>query len=142
MEIGGLGETLTAVRGEAASGGAASSSQSTSSLASVDYEMFLKLLMAQMENQDPLNPTDSTEYVAQLATFSQVEQSIQANAKLERMLTSLQVAQSESLVGSTVTSADGLVSGLVEAVEITGEGLVALLGSGERVTIAEGVRIS
>lgn len=104
--------------------------------------MFLKLLMAQMENQDPLNPTDSTEYVAQLATFSQVEQSIQANAKLERMLTSLQVAQSESLVGSTVTSADGLVSGLVEAVEITGEGLVALLGSGERVTIAEGVRIS
>ncbi|MBU1211196.1 MAG: flagellar hook assembly protein FlgD [Alphaproteobacteria bacterium] len=138
MEISAIGSGQPAATAATGSGGAAS----TSSLASVDYEMFLKLLMAQMENQDPLNPTDSTEYVSQLATFSQVEQSIQANQKLDQMLTSLQVAQSEGLVGHTVTSADGAVSGVVEAVKVSEGGLVAILGNGETVAMVEGVKIS
>jgi flagellar basal-body rod modification protein FlgD len=46
-------------------------------------EDFLKLLLAQLENQDPLNPTQDTEFVAQLATFSSLEQLIDANQNLE-----------------------------------------------------------
>jgi len=38
--------------------------------------MFLQLLVAQLQNQDPLNPTDSTQFVQQLATFQQLEQSV------------------------------------------------------------------
>jgi len=47
---------------------------------SKDSEMFLKLLTAQLKNQDPTNPADATEYVAQIATFTQVEQLVQMNA--------------------------------------------------------------
>ena len=50
----------------------------------VDYQSFLKLLVAQMKNQDPTNPMDSTQYVAQLAAFSQFEQSGRSTPSLTR----------------------------------------------------------
>lgn len=46
---------------------------------SSDFDTFLKLLTAQMKNQDPLNPIDSADYATQLATFSGVEQQIRTN---------------------------------------------------------------
>ena len=46
---------------------------------SSDFETFLKMLTAQMQNQDPLNPVDSTDYATQLATFSSVEQQVLTN---------------------------------------------------------------
>ncbi|MGF1747955.1 flagellar hook capping FlgD N-terminal domain-containing protein [Vibrio cionasavignyae] len=67
---------------------------------------FITLMVAQIENQDPLNPTDGTEYVAQLAQFSQVESSenlvqlMQANTT---MLDNLQVLSTAALVDKTVT---------------------------------------
>lgn len=48
-----------------------------------DYNNFLKLLVAQVQNQDPLEPMDSTTFVSQLAQLSQVEQAIQTNKNLE-----------------------------------------------------------
>lgn len=50
-----------------------------------DFELFLRLLTTQMQNQDPLNPTDSTEYTAQLATFSSVEQQVLTNDLLREL---------------------------------------------------------
>jgi flagellar basal-body rod modification protein FlgD len=46
---------------------------------SSDFETFLKMLTVQMQNQDPLNPVDSSDYATQLATFSGVEQQVQTN---------------------------------------------------------------
>jgi flagellar basal-body rod modification protein FlgD len=48
---------------------------------------FLKLLVAQLENQDPMNPSDPTEFTAQLAQFSQLEQLTIANTSLEGLAT-------------------------------------------------------
>ncbi|HEY1335957.1 MAG TPA: flagellar hook capping FlgD N-terminal domain-containing protein, partial [Bryobacteraceae bacterium] len=42
----------------------------------IDKNMFLQLLVAQLRNQDPLNPSDGTQFIAQLAQFQQLEQSI------------------------------------------------------------------
>ncbi len=50
-----------------------------------DFETFLTLLTAQMKHQDPLNPTDSTEFTAQLATFSGVEQQVRTNDLLREL---------------------------------------------------------
>jgi flagellar basal-body rod modification protein FlgD len=50
-----------------------------------DFETFLKLLTTQLENQDPLNPMESSEFAVQLATFSGVEQQVQTNALLKSM---------------------------------------------------------
>ena len=51
-----------------------------------DFQTFLTLLTTQMRNQDPLKPMDSTEFVAQLASFSAVEQQIRANDRLQGIL--------------------------------------------------------
>ncbi|MGB7800223.1 flagellar hook assembly protein FlgD [Buttiauxella sp.] len=68
-------------------------------------DMFLKLLVAQVQNQDPLNPTDGTEYVGQLAQLSQV-QSMEKVASLMQnssiMMDNLQTLTTANLVGQNV----------------------------------------
>ena len=61
--------------------------QANSSLSQLgdDYNKFLTLLTAQISNQDPLEPVDSTQFVAQLAQLSQVEQAVQTNTRLETL---------------------------------------------------------
>ncbi|EPX78046.1 flagellar hook assembly protein FlgD [Salipiger mucosus] len=61
-----------------------------------DFENFLSLLTAQLQNQDPLEPTDSTKFVQQLAQLSQVEQSVQTNSNLENILSKLSASTSLS----------------------------------------------
>ena len=56
---------------------------------SSDFETFLKMLTAQMENQDPLNPIESSDYAVQLATFSGVEQQVRTNDLLDGLGTKL-----------------------------------------------------
>jgi flagellar basal-body rod modification protein FlgD len=107
----------------------------------IDYQSFLKLLMAEMKNQDPTKPMDSTEYVAQLATFSQVEQSVQTNTKLDQLLQTSALAQAGNIIGHDITSADGNTSGTVSSVRLTSDGLVAILDTGEQVTMESGVVI-
>lgn len=115
----------------------------TSSVAgpSLDYNAFLKLLIAQLKNQDPTKPTDSTEFVAQLATFSQVEQNIAANQKLDSLLTSSALSLADSVIGRTITTSDG-VTGVVASVKIYSDGPVATLTDGKQVRLSAGVSIS
>jgi flagellar basal-body rod modification protein FlgD len=108
----------------------------------VDYQSFLKLLVAQMKNQDPTNPMDSTQYMAQLAAFSQVEQSVQMNTKLDQMLQSSTLAQADAIIGRTITSADGETTGKVASVRLISNGIVAVLEGGKEVTMGPGVKIS
>ncbi|WP_299601416.1 flagellar hook capping FlgD N-terminal domain-containing protein [uncultured Tateyamaria sp.] len=61
----------------------------TSSVLSSDFEVFLKMLTAQAEYQDPLEPIDSSEYAAQLAQFSMVEQQVMTNDLMQEMLAAL-----------------------------------------------------
>ena len=48
---------------------------------------FLKLLMAQVQNQDPLNPTDGTQFIGQLVQFSQLEQLLGINQGVQTLIT-------------------------------------------------------
>lgn len=122
--------------------GVGTTTATSAAKANVDYQSFLKLLVAEMKNQDPTKPMDSTQYIAQLASFSQVEQSIQVNAKLDSLLQLSQLSQASSIIGKTVTSGDGTVSGIVNSVQLTSEGLVALLDTGNKLLVGDGVTIS
>ena len=70
---------------------------------------FLNLLVTQLQNQDPLNPTDQTEFTAQLAQFSSLEQLSNINTNLEQLQNfqaSTNNSQAVSLLGKEIT-ADG-----------------------------------
>lgn len=55
-------------------------------LSTVDFNTFLKLLVAQLKNQDPLNPLDGTQFTGQIAQFSALEQQINTNNHLTKLL--------------------------------------------------------
>jgi flagellar basal-body rod modification protein FlgD len=75
---------------------------STGTAAGPDKEMFLQLLVAQMRYQDPMNPTDSSQFLAQSAQFTSLEK-MQAVADQTAMLLSTQLAfGASSLIGQTV----------------------------------------
>lgn len=67
----------------------ATTSEASKTAINADFDTFLKLLTTQMQNQDPLQPMDSTEFVAQLASFSAVEQQIRTNDQLDSILGAL-----------------------------------------------------
>ena len=60
--------------------------QQKTSKTAEDKDMFLKLLVAQLQYQDPLNPQEDTEFIAQLAQFTQVEEMQKVNSTLDTML--------------------------------------------------------
>ena len=109
--------------------------------ASLNYDDFLQLMVAQLKNQDPLNPTDSTEYMSQIAQFSSVEQGINTNSKLGQLLINSNISQASTMVGLTLTSADGSTSGIVTSVRIDSSGSTAILNNGKEVPITQGVTL-
>lgn len=119
-------------------GAATASDEKTATL---NYENFLKLLVAQMKNQDPTEPMDSTQQMAQLATFSQVEQTIKTNKNLESLLQRTSLQEANSVIGRTVTSDDGKISGVVKEVTLYNDGIVATLDSGKTLIIGPGVKV-
>jgi flagellar basal-body rod modification protein FlgD len=64
-----------------------------------DLNKFLNLLVTQLKHQDPLDPMDATEFTSQLVQFASVEQQIQQNANLEKLISLQQGSQISSLVG-------------------------------------------
>jgi flagellar basal-body rod modification protein FlgD len=78
--INGLGATFT---DQAA---AQTSSQSSNSPTEISKSDFLQLLVAQLKHQDPMNPVDNQQFVAQLATFSSLEQLISINAGVTKLV--------------------------------------------------------
>jgi flagellar basal-body rod modification protein FlgD len=80
-------------------------------------EMFLKLLVAQLKNQDPLNPSDPTEFTGQLTQYSILEQSFTTNDILETISTQSTAQTAFNLsdyIGKTIETDD--ITGTVDAV--------------------------
>lgn len=64
-----------------------------------NYETFLTLLTSQLQNQDPLQPTDTAEFTKQLVQYSQVEQSIKTNDKLDGVISAINNGQPNQALG-------------------------------------------
>jgi flagellar basal-body rod modification protein FlgD len=86
----------------------APTTETSEAVISSDFDTFLKMLTVQMENQDPLNPTDSSEYAMQLATFSGVEQQVLTNDLLNALMMQMNttgMAQMADWVGKEARAA-------------------------------------
>lgn len=120
----------------------AASGTTGGSTPTVDYNQFLQLLVAQMKNQDPLSPQDPTAFMSQLASFSNVEQAVKTNSKLDQLLTSDAMTQAEGLIGHSVSSADGTTTGVVQSVQIGASGSTAQLDNGAQLPLSAGVTVN
>lgn len=120
----------------------AAAASSDAGNAALNYNAFLQLLMAEMRNQDPTQPSDPTQSLSQLASFSAVEQSIKTNAKLDDLLSLQRLGQATGFIGHTLTSADGKITGVCKSLAITSDGVVATLDTGKKLTIGPGITVS
>lgn len=102
--------TTTAIN--AATPAQTSINKSTSS--AMGKNEFLKILAAQLQNQDPMNPSSNTEFVAQLAQFSSLEQL----QNIANSLSAMSLLQSAGLIGKTAVAQfnDTNITGTVESI--------------------------
>ncbi|PDT18366.1 flagellar biosynthesis protein FlgD [Rhizobium sp. J15] len=118
------------------------STSSAQKKATLNYDNFLQLLIAQMKNQDPTDPMDASEQMSQLASFSQVEQTIQTNSKLDTLLASSSLTQASSYVGKYMESADGTVKGVIDSVKVYSDGIIATTTDGGKILVQAGITIA
>jgi flagellar basal-body rod modification protein FlgD len=106
---------------------------------------FFKLLTAQMSSQDPLEPVDNTQFLSQLAQYTQLQQSMTTNttlssiASMQQSLSALQtMTQTASMIGRTIDYTDPATgeekSGTVQGVSAD-NGVVVLEVNGEKVPL-------
>lgn len=99
-------------------------STTTSTGSTLDKDAFLKLFIAQLKYQDPMNPQDSSTFMNQMAQFSTMEQLQNLNTSMGNLINMQNVTEAASLVGRTVTvnGTDGKeINGTVEKVLVSAD---------------------
>jgi flagellar basal-body rod modification protein FlgD len=116
---------------------------------SVNMQDFLTLLLTQLTQQDPLKPMDNTQFLAQLAQFTTLQQTSVMNGSMQQLLTTQISNQSVTLLGKTVSFAangTGSQTGVVVGVSLQQGGApllsVQVQAAGGGSTIVGGVQMS
>lgn len=110
---------------DAIGGAVSNGSASVQGRNTIDQEGFIKLFLSQLQFQDPLEPVDNREFLAQLAQFSNLEQSRQLSLNSESLLTMTSASQALTLLNRAVDvqQAGGQsTAGTVKAVQFTTSG--------------------
>ena len=95
---------------------------------------FLKLLVGQLKNQDPLEPSGNQEFISQMTQFSQLEQQTNTAASSTQIATTLAQSGALGLIGRTVTYVDAEgdeQTGKVDRVDVDEDGKASLTVNGE-----------
>ena len=92
-------------------------------------EEFFKLLTTQLANQDPLEPMDDTEFIAQLASFSELEMTSDLTKSFDRFNDTQDFASAQGYIGKTVSLSSGEVGEVTSVERQNGQTLVFLDGS-------------
>jgi flagellar basal-body rod modification protein FlgD len=108
-----------------ASGKTDSSTALTSAYDKLDTETFTKLLVAELQNQDPMSPMDSAQIVQQVSEIRSIQASTELHTTLEAVLLGQNVATASGLIGQTI-------SGLTDDAE-------QITGQVDRVSVTDGV---
>jgi len=118
--------------------------QSTGSASSVAGSLnegdFLNLMMDQMKNQDPLNPSDPTQYMSELASFSSLDEQIQIQESSSETASNQAASSALQMLGQNVNYTDSngnSSSGTVTAVNFTSSGPTLTVGGTSGITLSE-----
>ncbi|MCO4855927.1 flagellar hook capping protein [Herbaspirillum sp. WGmk3] len=106
---------------------------------SLNMQDFLKILLTQLNYQDPMKPVDNQQFMAQLAQFTSLEQTQKLNTKIDQLISTQAALQSVGLIGRMVDITDtsgSTVTGTVKALSLSGDSpqLTVLSSSGETLT--------
>ena len=105
---------------------------------------FLSLLVTQMRNQDPLKPVSDTEFIAQMAEFSNLEQTKAMGGEIKELRQSNAFTQAASLMGKNVrllSGEDTFTKGIVTELEVM-EGEVSVIVNGKAYELGQVVKVS
>jgi flagellar basal-body rod modification protein FlgD len=108
--------------GASSSGLDASTTAALNSLGSVNISQFLQMMLAEMQNQDPLNPMSNTDLMNQIGDMQQISASNQLTNTLQAMQVGQALSNATALIGATVTGTDSTgaaASGVVSQVSIS-----------------------
>ena len=118
--------------------------QTSSSLSSVAGSLkegdFLNLMMDQMKNQDPLNPSDPTQYMGELASFSSLDEQIQIQESSSQSASNQAASSALQMLGQNVNYTDSggnSGSGTVSAVDFTSAGPTLTIGGTSGISLSE-----
>lgn len=110
---------------------------------------YMKLLVTELQNQDPLEPLDNKEMASQLAQLSQLQQLETMNSAFARILTSVERTYASSLIGKEIsfltesqTGTKETQSGVVGRVYNNVDGEILLVVNGQTVTLNEVISVS
>jgi flagellar basal-body rod modification protein FlgD len=126
-------------------GSVLSGTNNTSSATTLNQNDFIKLFLTQLNFQDPMEPVDNREFLAQIAQFSSLEQAKETSDKIDDLVTLNSTSQSVTLLGKFVevisdTSANG--AGTVSAVRFTSEGPLLTVTMAASGTVMSDVKLS
>jgi len=128
--------------------GTPGSSISNSSATTLSSSEFLNLMMDELQNQDPLNPSssDPTQYLTELAQMTSVEQETNTAQNTMDSAQAQSVSQAVSLIGHSITYIDqttgAKLSGTVSSVQITSSGPTVTVGSATGVLLSSITNVS
>lgn len=107
----------------------------------LDKNAFLKLLVQELTNQDPLKPADNTQFIAQLAQFSTLEQMQNMSDGFTKMQAAIQSAEARGMLGvdvsATSSQTGAVVNGIVDQIMLATDGSIKVDVSGTPVSISD-----
>jgi flagellar basal-body rod modification protein FlgD len=137
---------VTSINSVAASTGTTTAATSRLPVQTLDQDDFLKLLVAQLSAQDPMNPQKDTEFIAQMAQFSSLEQARATQSDISGLRADQQVVQANSMIGRTVTlqdAAGAVVTGVVSGLSlVSGTPQILVNGQAYALSSVRGVTVT
>jgi flagellar basal-body rod modification protein FlgD len=135
-----IGSTPSA--GSAAAGSSSNTSTTTATLSNPSLNMtpedFMNIMVTQLENQDPLDPTSASDLLQQVSQIGQLSASDSLQTSMQSMSLQSQIGASSSLIGKSVTGLDASgnsTSGLVNSVQVQSDGAYLQLDNGDTVSL-------
>ena len=124
---------------------AQSSRQVKSKSMELKTEDFIKMMITQLQNQDPLEPAKNQELLAQMSQIGQLQSATSLQESLKGMVLQNQIGSASALIGKTVQGLDGQddpVTGLVNSVKVGADGISLELDNGKSLPLSRVTQIS
>lgn len=108
-------------------------------------EDFIKMMITQLQNQDPLEPAKNQELLAQMSQIGQLQSATSLQESLQGMVLQNQIGSASSLIGKTVQGLDGQddpVTGIVNSVKVGADGVSLELENGKTLMLSRVTQIA